>query len=220
MDTQRLTTLFNVIALVAMMLSMGLQVEFAEILAAVRPARRIGPGLLGVLLARIAPEGNLHVDYPAIVRTLLITRLLPLGLGLVIHRASPRLTRAIARPVGLLANGLLLALVGLIVATQHETLEAIRLRGWFGMGLLLPASLGIGGCCGAPDVAIRKALAMTTATRNVAVGLVIATSSFAGTPVVTAVVAYGLVSIVGGLGCALLFGRFVAVEPGRVSVGP
>ena len=59
---------------------------------------------------------------------------------------------------------------------------------------------------------------MTTATRNVAVGLVIATSNFAGTPAVTAVVAYGLVSILGALGCALLFGRFVAIEPKNAHV--
>jgi BASS family bile acid:Na+ symporter len=284
-DTARLTTLLNVTALVAMMFSMGLQVELAEVLASARPARRIGlgllanyvlvpvatlgllaafradplvaagflilavcpgapvgppitaiargnvpwsvgmmlilaglsavlsPALLGVLLARIAPKGNLQIDYPAIVRSLLVTQLLPLAFGLGTHHGAPRLTRAIAKSVGLLANVLLLALVGLILATQHETLAAIRLRGWLGMGLLLGASLGIGWCCGAPDVAIRKALATTTATRNVAVGLVIATSSFAGTAAVTAVVAYGLASILGALGCALLFARSAAVEP-------
>jgi BASS family bile acid:Na+ symporter len=128
------------------------------------------------------------------------------------------LTRAIAKPIDLLANGLLLALVGLVVATQHETLAAIRLRGWMAMGLLILASLGIGWCCGAPDVGIRKALATTTATRNVAVGLVIATSGFAGKAAVTAVVAYGLVTILGALGCALLFARSAAaVEPESIS---
>jgi len=96
---------------------------------------------------------------------------------------------------------------------------AIRPRGWLGMGRLPGASLGIGWCCGAPDVASRKALAATTATRNVAAGLVIATGGFAGTPAVTAVVAYGLVSIVGALGCAFLLGRFDAVESRRVPVG-
>jgi BASS family bile acid:Na+ symporter len=48
-------------------------------------------------------------------------------------------------------------------------------------------------------------LALTTASRNVAVGLVIVTSNFADTPAVTAVVAFGLMSIVGTLGCAFLF---------------
>jgi BASS family bile acid:Na+ symporter len=148
-DTARLTTLLNVTALVAMMLSMGLRVELAEVLSSARPVRRIGlgllanyalvpaatlgllsvfradplvaagflilaacpgapvgppitalargnvpwsvgmmlvlgglsapisPAMLGVLLARVAPESNLHIDYPAIVRTLLITQLLP-----------------------------------------------------------------------------------------------------------------------------------------------
>ena len=60
-------------------------------------------------------------------------------------------------------------------------------------------------------------LATTTATRNVAVGLVIATSNFSGTPAVTAVVAYGLVSLLGTLG-ALLLGRFDAVETVRVPI--
>ena len=62
-------------------------------------------------------------------------------------------------------------------------------------------------------------MAMTTATRNVAVGLVIVTSNFAGTPAVTAVVAYGLISTVGALGCALLFGQFTAIEPKNAHVG-
>ena len=79
------------------------------------------------------------------------------------------------------------------------------------MSLLLLASLGIGWFCGGLDLATRKAMAVTTATRNVAVGLVIVTSKFAGTPAVTAVVAYGLVSTLGALGFALLLGRFTAV---------
>ena len=98
-------------------------------------------------------------------------------------------------------------LIGLILATQYETLAAIRLRGWIGMGLLLLASLGIGWVSGGSETPTRKALAITTATRNVAVALVIVTSNFAGTPAVTAVVAYGLVSTLGALGCALLLGK-------------
>src|SRR5262249_42644161 len=95
---------------------------------------------------------------------------------------------------------------------QFETLAAIRLRGWTGMSLLLLASLGLGWLCGGADGSVRKAMALTTACRNVAVGLVIVTSNFAGTPAVTAVVAYGLVSIVGTLGCAFLVRKFIALE--------
>src|SRR5262249_6083805 len=96
-----------------------------------------------------------------------------------------------------------------------ESLGAIRLRGWTGMSLLLLASLGIGWICGGPDIGTRKAMAMTTATRNAAVGLVIVTSNFANTPAVTAVVAYSLISTVGALGFALLMGKSTPIEPGN-----
>jgi BASS family bile acid:Na+ symporter len=80
------------------------------------------------------------------------------------------------------------------------------------MSLLLLASLGIGWFCGGVDFATRSAMAVTTTTRNAAVGLVIATSNFAGTPAVTAVVAYALISTLGALGFALVFGKVAAPE--------
>jgi BASS family bile acid:Na+ symporter len=164
----------------------------------------LSPALLSVLLAWTAPASDLRIDYFALLRTLLVAQMFPLVVGLSIHHWAERLTQWIARPIGVLANILLLVLVGLIVATQYETLAAIRLRGWTGMNFLLLASLVIGWLCGGPDVAIRKALAVTTAARNAAVGLVIVTSNFAGTPAVTAVVAYSLVSILGALGFGVL----------------
>jgi BASS family bile acid:Na+ symporter len=186
--------------------SIGIMVILAGLSALLSPA------LLSLLLGRIAPEGGLHIDYLVILRTLLLTQMLPLALGLGIHHIAPRLTRWIARPISRLANVMLLVLVGLIVAAQYETLAAIRLRGWTGMTLLLLASLGIGWLCGGPDAAIRRTMALTTATRNAAVGLVIVTSNFAKTPAVTAVVAYALVSTLGALAIATLLGRFVPLQ--------
>ena len=46
-------------------------------------------------------------------------------------------------------------------------------------------------------------MTLTTSLRNVAVGLVIATGNFAGSPAVTAVLAYGVFEIVGSLVLAL-----------------
>jgi BASS family bile acid:Na+ symporter len=167
----------------------------------------LSPALLAMLLARIAPATELSINYRSIVQTLLFIQILPLAVGLCTHYAAPRLTRRIAKPVGLLSNVLLLALIGLIVAAQYETLSEIRLRGWMGMSLLLLASLGIGWVCGGPGLATRKAMAITTVVRNAAVGLVIATNNFAGTLVVTAVVAYSLISTIGALGVAVLLGK-------------
>lgn len=176
----------------------------------------LSPALLGVLLTWLAPESKtLNIDYLAIMRTLMVAQLLPLAAGLAIHHWAPRLTEKVARPINLVANVMLLVLIGLILATQYQTLAAIRLRGWTGMSLLFLASLGIGWLCGGTEVAIRKALAVTTAGRNAAVGLVIVTRNFADTAAVTAVVAYALMSIVGTFVGAALLGKYVGAVAQR-----
>lgn len=164
----------------------------------------LSPALLSLLLPWFLPAIELRIDYLAIIESLLVAQILPLAFGLVIHHLAPGLAERIARPVGLAANLLLVAAVVLILAREYPTLETIRLRGWFGMLLLLVASLGIGWVCGGPARGTRKALALTTSARNAAVALVIASKNFADTPAVTAVIAYALVSILGSLGCAFL----------------
>ena len=196
--------------------SLGMMLILAALSAILTPA------LLSLMLPWVAPATDLRIDYLGIIRILLVTQLLPLALGVGFRHMRPQWARRLERPVGLLANVLLLALVAAIVITQFGILAAIRPRGWFGMGLLVAASLALGWACGGPGAASRKALATTTATRNVALGLVIVGSNFAGTPAVTAVVACGLVSILGALGFALLLGRLdaVAEEKGRVAPAP
>jgi BASS family bile acid:Na+ symporter len=151
-------------------------------------------------MARIVPDRGLHVSDLKMAHTLLIAQLLPLLAGLTIHWLHPKLAERIVRPLRAFGNVSLLAVIGLIVATQFDTLAAIRLRGWFGTSLLFLSSLVLGWMCGGRDVAVRKASAITTTARNAAVALMIVNSNFAGTPAVTAVVAYWLVSIVGTLG--------------------
>jgi BASS family bile acid:Na+ symporter len=160
--------------------------------------------LLSLLLVQTLPQADLRIDYLAIAKTLVVFQLLPLAIGLIIHQSCLHLTRRVARPIQLLANALMAALIVAIIGAQYQTLAEIRLRGWAGMATLLLASLGIGWICGGANKAARKAIAITTAPRNAAVGLAIATSNFAGTPAVTAAVAYGLVSMIGALGFALV----------------
>jgi BASS family bile acid:Na+ symporter len=85
------------------------------------------------------------------------------------------------------------------------------------LGLLL-ASWAAGWLLGGSDAAGRKALTLTTSLRNVGVGLVIATGAFAGTPAVTATLAYGLFGVVGSLLLALWWGRRAAATE-RLSAG-
>jgi BASS family bile acid:Na+ symporter len=289
MDTAILIKLLNVTALMAIMLSIGMQVQYEQVMASVRHTRLVAsgivvnfvlvplitigllycfqapplvsvgflilavcpgapvvppfteiargdvtlatglmvilaalsallaPALLTLLVSWVAPESDLHINYLDIAKTLLVTQMLPLGVGLSIHEWVPKVTNRLVKPVGLLANLLLFGVVGLILATQFQTLEAFRLRGWIGMMFLLVASLSTGWLCGGPALATRRTLAVTTGVRNAAVGLVIVSANFAGTPAVTAVVAYALVSIFGTLACALLFRKLTA---GDTKVAP
>jgi BASS family bile acid:Na+ symporter len=181
------------------------------ILAAVSAV--LSPVLLGLLLARLLPAGGLRVDSLTIVQTLAVSQILPLCIGLAVSRAAPGVARRLSGPVGLAGGLLLLVVIALVLARQFESLRLIGPSSWAGMFLLMAACLAIGWSCGGPDLARRKALAVTTASRNAAVALVIVLGSFAGTAAVTAVIAYGLASIFTTFGCALLFAR--VTQPAR-----
>jgi BASS family bile acid:Na+ symporter len=190
--------------------AIGLMVLLAGLSAVVSPT------LLGLLLPWIAPDSPATLDYLSVVRTLLLGQMLPLTAGLVVRHMAPAWAARLSRPVGVLANILLAGLVVLILATQYQTLAEVRAGGWAGMAVLFLSSLAIGWICGTGATAVRKATALTTSARNAAVGLVIATGNFPGGPVVTAVVAYGVVSMLGTLGCAAILGRLAAANPAVV----
>jgi len=169
----------------------------------------LSPALLGLLL----PASGLRVDSLTIVQTLAASQILPLCIGLAVSRLAPGVARRLAGPVGLAGAIVLLVVIALVLAGQFESLRLIGPSSWAGMVLLMAACLAIGWLCGGPGIARRKALAVTTASRNAAVALVIVSGGFAGTAAVTAVVAYALASLFTTLGCALLVARMT--EPAR-----
>ncbi len=172
----------------------------------------LSPLLLGLLAARAGGDETLVVDPLAIVRVLLMTQLVPLFTGLGLHAYAPAAAAKLARPVHGLASGLFVLLVVCLVIAQRVELATIRPRGWLWMALLLLASLAFGWLCGGPSATGRKTLAVTSTTRNAAVALAIVTASFPGTPAVTAVVAYALVSTLGAVLFAYLIRPFAHLE--------
>jgi BASS family bile acid:Na+ symporter len=167
----------------------------------------LAPLLLGLLLPVMAGNHPLNVDPLKLAATLLVTQLFPLGVGLTIRNLRPESAKRLLMPADRLSKILGLLACGLIIGTQYQLLSEIRPRGVVGMLLLLIASFGAGWAFGGPETERRKAMTLTTSLRNVGVGLVIATGNFAGTPAVTAVLAYGLFEIIGSLLLALWWGR-------------
>jgi BASS family bile acid:Na+ symporter len=182
-------------------LSVGLMV----ILGALSPL--LSPALLALLLPPLTGSGRIEFRVLPILWTLLAGQLLPLLAGLCARRWAPRAAALLARPLGLAANALLVAAMALILATRYRALGAFGPTAAAGMVALLLAGLAIGWALGGPGAEGRRAMALTTSVRNAAVGLLVASGSFPGSPVATAVVAYGIVCIAGSFAAAPLLAR-------------
>jgi BASS family bile acid:Na+ symporter len=167
----------------------------------------LAPILLHYLLPLVAGSEPLQIDATRIVVTLLVTQLIPLCAGVALRQGRPKLADRLLKPAQLAGKVLNLAVVSLILTAQGHLLTEVRLRGYVGMMLLLTASWAAGWLLGGADVAVRRTMTLLTSLRNVGVGLVIATGTFAGTPAVTAVLVYGLLEVVGSLLLALAWGR-------------
>ena len=163
----------------------------------------ISPLLLQLLLPWISGGEAPRIDLPGMLGALLITQLLPLLCGLLTRHWRPQFADRLLDPLELVSKILNLSVAGLILATQFPMLVEIRLWGFVGMLILLVASLVIGWLAGGAEREIRKTMALTTALRNVGVGLVIVTANFSGTPAVSAALAYGIVEVLGSLLVAL-----------------
>jgi BASS family bile acid:Na+ symporter len=175
----------------------------------------LSPLLLYVLLPWLSGGTAPAVDAAGMVGTLLITQLLPLLAGLLVNHWYPHLAARLVGPCELVSKLLNACVLVVILTVQFPVLMEIKLTAFAGMLTLLIASLIIGWLAGASDHASRKTMALTTSLRNAGVGLVIATGSFAGTPAAFAVLAYGIVAVLGSLLAALWWGRQAAAQDAR-----
>jgi BASS family bile acid:Na+ symporter len=166
----------------------------------------IAPIALCGLLPLVSGSDPLLIDSGKIAITLLVTQMFPLCLGIAVRQWWPTAAERMQKPANLVSKVLNLFTVGLILVAQFDMLTEIRPRGFVGILILLIVSWTAGWLLGGPTPETRKALAVTTSLRNFGVGLVIATSAFPGTPAVTAIVAYGLVSLLGTLAFAMFVG--------------
>jgi BASS family bile acid:Na+ symporter len=167
----------------------------------------VAPILLYLALPMMSANEALRIDAAKIIVTLLVTQLAPLCIGLAVRHLLPRLAGKLLKPANLLNAILNVTTLAFILAEDFPLLAAVRWQAYLGMGALLAASFAVGWLLGGPGIDNRKAVMLTTSLRNVGVGLVIVTGSFADTAAVTAVVVYGIVEIVGSVLTALAFGR-------------
>jgi len=168
----------------------------------------LAPLLLSVLLPLTTGGADLHVDPLGMLAATMVIQLLPLCCGLAVSHWRPALAERWRSPMIAISKILNAATLALILISQFpQLLDVVRPGGIIGMLILLGASLGAGWIAGGPGSGDRKAVALTTAIRNVGLGLVITAGAFAGTPAATAVLVYGLVQLLGSFLLALWWRR-------------
>jgi bile acid:Na+ symporter, BASS family len=167
----------------------------------------LAPLLLSVLLPLIARGANLKIDAVKIVTTLLMTQLLPLGIGLLVRSKRPRLAEKLQKPANLISAALSIVVFTLIIAIQYRTLAEIRWKGFVGISVLLLLCLAAGWTLGGHEIGIRRAFGLNTGARNVGVALVIATASFPDSAAVTAIIFFAIFQTLGLVTIAVWVGR-------------
>lgn len=173
----------------------------------------LAPLLLPVLIPMTIGSGDLHVDPVAMLGAILGTQLLPLCAGLAVRHWRPNLAARWLHPAVILSkllNGILLAV---LLITQLPDLLRVRPVGIGGMIVLLAISLAAGWVSGRQQKEERRTLALATSIRNVGLGIEITAAAFPGTHAVTAVLAYGVVQLLGSFLVALWWHRNPALTP-------
>jgi BASS family bile acid:Na+ symporter len=185
--------------------AVGLMVVLAASSAALAPL------LLMLLLPVVAGSESLQINVVKLVGILVLSQFLPLVGGVWLRAKWPGLSERLKGPAGKVCLVLNLMLLVLILSAQFTMLLRVRPAGYLGMFCLVMAAALAGWLLGDSESGGRKTLSISTAVRNVGVALVIATSSFPGTPAIAATTVFAIFQT--------LLMALVALAWGRVGAG-
>ncbi|WP_336136076.1 bile acid:sodium symporter family protein [Natronomonas amylolytica] len=142
--------------------------------------------------------GSVAVDPLAIGQMVLGIQLVPLLLGLGTSFALPSLADRLYSPVQRLSDYTFIGLILLLVVVYSDSMVSLVGTGTLGLSTIaVGASLVLGYGLGGPARGTREVLATTTAARNAAIALFIATTGFSDPNVLTTVLAFSFIGVVG-----------------------
>jgi BASS family bile acid:Na+ symporter len=179
---------------------LGLFAAFAVLSVAIVPAS------VALLSAWYAVD--VSISPMAIGRTMLISVLAPLAIGLAIRALAPRFAEAAAPLIAKLSMLLLLGIVAVILANAWPAiLGAIGDGSVLAITVIVLAGVAGGVLLGGPDQRDRVALAVAAATRHPGIALLIANANFQDKRISAILLLFMLVAL-GVVGvCQLLFRR-------------
>lgn len=132
---------------------------------------------------------DLHVPVGRVVSIMLMTVLIPLAVGVLVHQLAPAFGKKIAHPVSVFATALLVFTVLPILFVAAKAVWVLIGSGMIVFLVLFSAvGLAAGHFLGGPDPADRTVLAIATAIRHPAIALAVASVNFPDQKAVPAVV--------------------------------
>ena len=149
-------------------------------------------------------EAGLEIDGLRIIKTLLTVQLIPIGLGMTINHFSRTWTEKLLVVVPKIGQiGLVISIVS-IIAFQGKLIIELGVLPNLAVVLAIIVALLIGDLMMLGETAgRRRSLALATAIRNVALGLLIVNNNYPGTPAVAVVLVFGILSMV----VAVVYGK-------------
>jgi BASS family bile acid:Na+ symporter len=132
----------------------------------------------------------------SIARPLVLTMLLPLGIGLVMHAKAARWARRMQQPMGKVST---IALIVLVAATVLANLPGLlvifRSAAILAAVILIAGPFAIGYGLGGPGRASKEVLGLGSAQRNIAAATIVATQAVGHPDTVAMVVVFSIVDL-------------------------
>ncbi len=160
-----------------------------------------------LLLCLPKSEAGLELSVIAIIGTLLTAQLIPIGFGMGIKHFSQKWTDKLLLFVPRIGQvGLLISIV-MIIAVQGKLIIELGVLPNLAVVLGIIVSLLVGHWIMFGETTQRqRSLAISTAIRNVGLGLLIVNNNYPGTPAVAVVLVFGILSMV----IAMVYGKLIA----------
>lgn len=157
------------------------------------------PAVFLLCLKFIPGAESMKFNFLTVLGVLVATITLPLGLGVALNHAQPKLAGKLLRPVEISSEAIGALSLAYVTAVEFKTVLATGWLALAAMAIVFELSLLAGYRGGGDSRSSRLVLALGSSNRNIALAVLVAASSFPGTPVVGAVVANGLLLILLGL---------------------
>ncbi len=152
-------------------------------------------------------EQNISLDILRVIIIMLLFLLTPVLVGLAIHQTRPLIAAMLRRWFQIISTLSFVIASIVVIAANFDDLREIGVEEITVMSIFAVGTLLIGWLLGGPDIQTRRALALTTNLRNVALALLIAESSLSDVGAEAGIVAFSTILLVFSIPLSIYWGR-------------